>query len=111
MSIVIMLAGGFFYFLENNSEDEVEVEISELGIKVQGNFYDYAKINGYSLVYQSDTAVFLRLSMNKRGVWVLNLNIDNIIATNIRSTLSNYIEENEQQEVTLGEKIIQLLKL
>lgn len=111
MSIVIMLAGGFFYFLENNSEDEVEVSITDLGIKVQGNFYDYSRIKAYSLVYQSDRAVFLRLLINKRGIGVLNLNIDNNIAANIRSILPNFIEENEKQEITLGEKIIQLLKL
>jgi len=44
MSIVIMLVVGFFYFLENNSEDEVAVELTDLGVKVQGNFYDYSKI-------------------------------------------------------------------
>ncbi len=111
MSIVIMLAGGFFYFLENNSEDHVAVDITDLWIKVQGNFYDYARISGYSLVYQGDQAVYLRLLIKKRGIGILNLSIDNSIASNIRSILPNYIEENEKQEVTLSEKIIHLLKL
>jgi len=44
MSLVIMLVSGFFFFLENNSDENVRVDVSELGIKVQDHFYDYAKI-------------------------------------------------------------------
>jgi hypothetical protein len=111
MSIVIMLVVWFFYFLENNSEDEVAIELTELGIKVQGNFYDYSRIWWYSIVYHWEQAIYLRLLIKKRGIWILNLNIDNRIAADIRSILPNYIEENEKQEITLSEKIIQLLKL
>jgi len=49
--------------------------------------------------------------MKKRGISVLNLNIDNSIASEIRTILPNYIEENEKQEITLSERIIHLLKL
>lgn len=111
MSIVIMLVVWFFYFLENNSEDEVAVQFTNLWIKVQWNFYDYSRIGWYSIVYQGENALYLRLIIKKRGIWILNLNIDNSIATNIRSILPNYVEENEKQEVTLWERIIQLLKL
>ncbi len=111
MSIVIMLATWFYYYLENNSDEHVSVEVSDLWIKVQWIFYDYAKIAGYSLVYQWDSAVFLRLMINKRGIWVLNVKVDNTIAANLRSILPNYIEENEKQEISFSEKIISLLKL
>jgi hypothetical protein len=111
MSIVIMLVVWFFYFLENNSEDEVAVEVTDLGIKVQGNFYDYARIWWYSIVYDGERALHLRLLIKKRGIGILNLNINNAIASDIRSILANYIEENEKQEITLSEKIIHLLKL
>ena len=111
MSIVIMLVVWFFYILENNSEDQVLVEITDLWIKVQGNFYDYSRIGWYSLVYYGEQALYLRLLIKKRGIGVLNLNIDNLVATNIRNILVNYIEENEKQEITLSERIIQLLKL
>ncbi|MCD5375034.1 hypothetical protein LR010_01115 [Candidatus Gracilibacteria bacterium] len=111
MSIVVMLVVGFFYFLENNSEDRVAVEVTDLGIKVQGNFYDYSRIGGYSIVYSGENALHLRLLMKKRGISVLNLNVNNVIASDLRSILPNYIEENEKQEITLGERIIHLLKL
>jgi len=111
MSLVIMLIWWLFYFLENNSEDTIWVWITELWIGVQDNFYDYSKIKGFSLVYQWENAVYLRLLINKRGISILNIKIDNTIAKDIRPLLSNYIEENEKQEVSLGEKIIHLLKL
>jgi len=111
MSIVIMLAVWFYYYLENNSDEQVQVSVSDLWIKVQETFYDYAKIAGYSIVYQWDSAVFLRLMINRRWIWVLNIKLDNTIAANIRSILPNYIEENEKQEISLSEKLISLLKL
>ena len=111
MSIVIMLAAWFFYYLENNSEDHVSVEISELWIKVQDMFYDYAKIWKYSIVYEWDRAVFLRLAINKRGIWVLNIKLDNTIAAQVRSILPNFIEESEKQEISFSEKLISFLKL
>lgn len=111
MSIVVMLAWGFFYFLENNAEDSLSIRITELWIWIQENFYDYSKIGGFSLVYSWENAVFLRLVIKKRGISILNIKVDNTIARDIRPILWNYIEENEKQEITFSEKIMHLLKL
>ena len=111
MSIVVMLVVWFFYFLENNSEDEVAVEVSDLGIKVLGNFYDYSRIGWYSIIYHGEKALYLRLLIKKRGIGILNLNIDNATASDLRTILPNYIQENENQEISLWERLIQLLKL
>ncbi|MDA9129261.1 hypothetical protein N9J72_02170 [Candidatus Gracilibacteria bacterium] len=111
MSIVVMLIVGFFFYIENNSEDQVDVDITELGIKVQDMFYDYSRIAGYSFIYSRDQAMFLRLNLKKRGIGTANLNIDNDIASNIRQILPNYIEEQDKQEVTLTERILHKLKL
>lgn len=111
MSLVIMLGVWFFYFLEVNSEDQVKVAITELWISVQDIFYDYSRISWYSLVYNGDMALYLRLHLKKRGIWYANIRIDNTTAAKIRSILPNYIEENAQQEVSFLEKISHLLKL
>ena len=111
MSILIMLIVWFIYFLENNSEDQVHVDITDLWIRVQNIFYDYSRINSYSLVYSWDQAVYLRLHLKKRGVSFANLRIDNNIASQIRSILPNYIEENARQEISFTERITHLLKL
>ena len=111
MSIVIMLVGWFFYFLENNAEDSVSVSITELWVRVQDTFYDYSKIWGFSLVYNWENAIFLRLLIKKRWISVLNIKLDNAIARDIRPILWNYVEENEKQDITFSEKIMHLLKL
>jgi len=111
MSLVIMLVSGFFFFLENNSDENVRVDVSELGIKVQDHFYDYAKIWAFSIVYDGSNAIYLKLFLKKNRVWMVNLRIDNTIAADMRSILPNFIEEKEKQEITLSEKIIHLLKL
>jgi len=106
-----MLIVGFFFFLENNAEDTVTIHITELWIKVQDIFYDYSRISSYSIVYSSDQALFLRLNLKKRGVWVANLRIDNKIASEIRPIISQYIEENPKEEITVLERITHFLQL
>jgi len=111
MSLVIMLVSWFFFFLENNSEDEVSVEISDLGILVQEKFYDYAKIAAFSIIYDGSRAVYLKLYVKKSRIWFVNLSLDNNTASNIRPILTNFVQESEKQEITLSEKIIHFLKL
>jgi len=111
MSIVVMLWVWFFYFLENNSEDTVRVVITELGIWVQDNFYDYSRIASYSLVYDGSTAIYLRLKLKKKWISFANISIDNATATELRSILPNYIEESDKQELTAVEKISHYLKI
>ena len=111
MSIVIMLFVWFFFFLENNAEDHVEVEIWELGIRIQNIFYDYGRISSYSIVYSGDQAIYLRLHLKKRWIGFANLRIDNTIASEIRPILSNFVEENEKQEITFLEKLTHFLQL
>lgn len=111
MSIVIMLIIGFFFYIENNSEDNMHVEISTLGIKIHHLFYDYSRINSYSIMYSGDQAVYLRLHLNKKGVNFANVRVDNRIAGEIRPILSGYIEENPKGEIWFMEKVAHLLKL
>lgn len=111
MSIVIMLIVGFFYFLENNTEDWVEVHITDLGIMIQESFYDFSRISAFSIIFSWENAVFLRLSIAKRWISTINLRVDNNIISNIRPLLSNYIEENPKQELSFLEKITHSLKL
>lgn len=111
MSIVIMLTVWFFYFLENNSEDEVGVEITDLWIIVQDNFYDFSRISSFSVIFNGENAIFLRLIIAKRWISVINLRIDNRIVSHVRPILVNYVEENPKQELTFIEKISHSLKL
>lgn len=111
MSIVIMLIIGIMFFIENNSEDHVGVEIQELWIKIQNNFYDYGSISSFKIVYSGDRAIYLRIFTKKRGLNILNIKIDTEHARQARGILVNYIKEDEQWKISMLERMIHLLKL
>jgi hypothetical protein len=111
MSIVIMLISWFFFFLENNADDQVQVTISEQWIKVQWNFYDYAKISWFYLVYEWEQAIFLRIGVKKNWIRTLSVRIDNFHSPEARRILSHYLEESEKQELSVTEKILHFLKI
>lgn len=111
LSVVVMLASWILFFLENNADEIVWVNITNLGIQVQWHFYDYGRIASFNLIYSWDQAVYLRLLMKKNALRTISIRIDNSLAQNIRSTLSQLLEESEKQDLTFSEKITHWLKI
>ena len=111
MSFIVLLIAWFGYFIENNSEDQVEVEIKELWIKIAWTFYDYSSIDSFWIVYKWENATLLRLNLNRRGLRHIDVKIDNNLASDLKNILTEYIESAGKINLSLSEKIIQLLKL
>ena len=111
MSFIVLLIAWLGYFIENNSEDEVEVKIKELWIKIWWRFYDYSSIDSFWVVYKWEKAILLRLNLNKKGLRHIDLKINNSLVSDIKWILENYIEQSSKINLTISEKIIQLLKL
>lgn len=111
MSFIILFISWLAFYLENNSEDQVKVSITELGIKIWDGFYDYSKIDSYSFIYSSEKALFLRLNLNKRWLRNIDLIVDNNTVIELKNILPSFLEENPDEELTLTEKIISLLKI
>lgn len=111
LSFVIILITGLFYYLENNSSDTIQVNITSLWISVEKQFYDYWNIASYTLIYSHKNAVYLRLNLSKKWIKHVDLHIDNEIAEHINSLLPQYIPENGQKDLTFTEKLIHWLKL
>lgn len=111
MSFIVLLIAWVTYFIENNSDDEIEVSINELWIKIWQSFYDFSKIDSYSFIYNWDNAIYLRLDLNKKWLRTLDLDINNSIALELKWVLGNYLTENPKWELKFSEKIISLLKL
>lgn len=51
MSFIVLLVAGVAFFVENNSEDHITVNVNNLGIKVSEKFYDFSRITGYAMMY------------------------------------------------------------
>ncbi len=111
MSFVILLISGIFYYLENNSEEIINVDITGLGIGVGQKFYDYGNIDSYTLIYAGNKAVYIRLNLIKKWIRYIDLHIDNEIAENLQSILPSFITENGKQDLSLSDKIIAWMKL
>lgn len=111
MSFVIILLSGLMYFMDNNSEDTINVEIHELWLKVSNNFYDFSRIENYWIIYTWEHAQYLRLKLTKSAINQIDLWINNQIASDLRQILPNYIQETDNVEMTMLEKTIKILKL
>ena len=111
MSIVLLLIVGLYFFLENNADDEITVQITNLGIWIQWNFYDYSRIESFRFVYDGSEAIYLRINIRKSGIKHMNIRVDNDIVANIRPILTEFVQEDAKSDVTLLEKIIHNLKL
>ncbi len=111
MSFVILLISWIGIYIENNSEDEIIVEVGELWIRVSESFYDYSKISGYTFIYEWEHAVMLRLQLIKKGIKAIDLFVDNTITQELKNILPQFIQENENEDLSLTDRLIRILKL
>lgn len=111
MSFIILLISGIYLFVENNSNDEIEIQILSWGIKVENALYDYGSISSYTVVYYHELPYFLRLHLNKKGIRQLDVRIDEDILSQIQPILGDVLEINDSQNLTFWEKMIIRLKL
>ncbi len=111
MSFVIILLTGIIFYTENNSSDEINIKITELWIKIEMNFYDFSKIDSFTLIYEWENAVLLRLQLNKKWIKIIDLKIDNTVALKLKEILPNFIKENKKEDLSFIEKIIRILKI
>lgn len=111
MSFIVLLIAWLYYFVENNSEDNIEVQIQELWIIIAWVFYDYESIGSFWVIYNWSNPIMLRLNLIKKWLKSIDviINIDNL--PKIRSVLSSYLEETPKVELSLSEKFIKILKL
>lgn len=111
MSFIILLISWLVFFVENNSEDEVTVQVSDQWMYIWNTFYDYSSIKQYSVWYQNDSAEFIRLHLTKRWIAILDLKISNEILPEIQSYLSEFIEDGWKAEISSTDKLIRFLNL
>ncbi len=112
MSFVIILIIGIYFYVENNSSDMYDVKITELWISVWDSFYPFSSIKNFSIVYDEDKAIYLRIYLIKK-IWIIpiNINIDNSIVSNIENILKNFLEQKESENITFTEKLINISKI
>ncbi len=111
MSFLFILIAWVTYFVENSSEDDIIVTVTDLWINVSNVFYDFSRINSYCFIYENDNAVYLKLMLKRKWLWLINLKIDNDVVSNLKQILPDFLEEDGKQDLTFTEKLINFLKL
>jgi hypothetical protein len=111
MSFIILLISWLVYFVENNSDDEIEVKVTEQGLYISNVFYDYSTIKKYSVWYQNDSPNLLRLHLSKASVAILDLKISAEILSQVQFYINDFIENWWKSEITSTDKLIRFLNL
>lgn len=111
MSFIILLISGIYFFVENNSSEEIIVEVSDQWIKVENSFYDIWSIDTYCFVFHWESPYYLRLFLNKKWLRQIDIRIDDERFWNLQNILPNILNASESKKLTLSEKLIILLKL
>jgi len=111
LSFIILLVAWLYYFIENNSQDLVKIEITNNWINIDWKFYDYSSIDSFWFIYKNENPIWLRLNLNKKWLRFLDLKITRNNLNYIKNILSKNLEETDKIDLTLSEKFINLLKL
>ena len=111
-SFILILACWVYLFVNNNSSEVIDVKISETWIYVENSFYNYWKIENYSIIYDWWLPVLLKIRTKRRWISVIELKINDEISEELKNILPNFLSENkEDNELSNTDKIINFLKL
>lgn len=111
MSFLFMLLAGIVFYVENNSEDEISVQVTNLWMRVGEKFYDFSRITSFAFMYDGDQCIYLKLRIRQQGIPVIQLKVNNTITSELRPILAQYIEENPKEELSFLDRLVHILKL
>ncbi len=107
LPVVVIVFMGVFLLLENNSPDTAEVTVSENGVGIGSEFFDYPKIASFAIVYDSGKPVTLRLRLNKGSLRSVDIEFpsgtENV--SELRAFLAGYATEAKDTELTTLERV------
>lgn len=112
MPIVALLFAWVYMLHENNAPDTIITEVTETGISSRGNFYDFAKIESFAILYVNDIPYILRLRTLGSIPPLLDIYLTewiDIVA--LRDILLTRVREDTTAKITFADNLIHLLKL
>lgn len=112
MPIVALLFAWVYMLHENNAPDTIITEVTETGISSRGNFYDFAKIESFAILYVNDIPYILRLRTLGSIPPLLDIYLTewiDIVA--LRDILLTRVREDTTAKITFADNMIHLLKL
>lgn len=110
-SFLVFLVAGVYLYVENSSEDEVNVSINEDSIDINNSTYDLSNITSYQIINDWNQPIILRLMIWKKWIRQIDLEIDKNISKDLDKFLPNILEKLEDWELNNIEKFIRYINL
>lgn len=112
MSIVIILFCGVYLLIDNNDDDIVQVSIDDNGVTINAALYEYAKIASFGVIYDNNVPILLRLHLVSKTQPQFDIHLPaELHAPSLRTFLQEYIQESEQNGLSLLDRVLRILQL
>ena len=111
MSFIILLISGIYFFIENNSQDIIGIQVLPEWIQVESTLYDLGSIHEAKFVFYNENPYFLRLQLTRKGLKQIDIHINQKQYSDLQTILPQLFQLWESSKLTVTEKMIILLKL
>lgn len=112
MAIAFIVVSVLFLIVEKRKPREVEVEITDMGVRYNGRFYPYNHINAFWIVYHPPyiRVLYLRLS-NGRNFKYVKIELNHQNPKEVRDLLLQELPEIEGAQELPTDLIARILRL
>ncbi len=110
-SLAIMVFAIVYYLVNREPTKDVEVSISDIGIKVGRRKYPFTRINSFWLVYEPPYTKSLHIRVDKDLVVDVSIQLCRQDPSEVREFLMEKIPEREGHNQSLTELFSRLLKI
>ena len=108
---VVAFAGVYYYLHIHQHPRDIEVIISEMGIKVGTMVFPYTHIQSFWMIYQPPFVKTLNLHVDKKLYSHIVIQLGDQDPTSVRQFLCTQINEQEGKNESFGDILLRLLKL
>lgn len=110
-SLAIIAFGIAFYLTHKNPPKEVEVVISDIGIKIGNKKYPFNRIKGFWILYEPPFLTTLNIRVEDEFMRDITIQLNNQHPAAIRESLITKIPEYEGMNEPFWDTLTRLLKL
>lgn len=111
MAIAFLMLYGVYFLVHNKKPKQINIIISELGIKADKKFYPFSIIKGFYILYNPPYLSELRIETTAKIMSQITLQLADIDPVPVRSYLVKQIPEIEGKEESFLDTLTRVLKL
>lgn len=110
MAIAILISAGVYFLYESQHPQEVQIMITEVGVRIGDIFYPYSELKSFYIEYNSNVK---RLHFTKNGRTAIKIDInlpDDLDIAGLREYLLTELVEEEESEQNFLDKFFKFIK-